>query len=133
MALESTYAFATSGKWDKDLDNIHEVYLKSGEFLVGLLEDKLIVMGALKPFSKDIVEMKRVRVHPDFQRRGLGQMMVNLLENKAIELGYKILQLDTTVNQIAAQKLYKKKGYVEIRREKEGWPLEMIFYQKELN
>jgi ribosomal protein S18 acetylase RimI-like enzyme len=132
LALESTDAFADSGKWDADLDNIHEVYIKKGEFLVGLVDGKVILMGALRPLSKNVVEMKRVRVHPDFQRQGLGQAMIELLERGAKELGFKTIQLDTTVNQTGAQKLYEKNGYVEIRRETEGWPMEVIFYKKEL-
>lgn len=132
IALESTNAFAKSGKWDSDLENIPKIYLEKGEFLVGLVDNKIIVMGALKSITDEIVEMKRVRVHPDFQRQGLGQMMLEFLEKRAKEIGYKIIQLDTTVKQIAAQKMYEKNGYVEIRRETEGWPLEVIFYQKKL-
>lgn len=132
IALESTDAFAKSGKWDKDLDDITEIYLRKGEFLVGLLGDRIILMGALKPISDDAVEMKRVRVHPDFQRKGLGQLILESLERRAKELGYKKILLDTTVKQIAAQKMYEKNGYVEIRRQTEGWPLEMIFYSKRL-
>lgn len=132
IALESTNAFAESGKWDMDLDNIPDVYFKKGDFLVGLVDTKIVLMGALKPISEEMVEMKRVRVHPGFQRQGLGQMMLELLEKRAKELGYKVILLDTTINQSAAQKMYEKNGYTEIRREIEGWPLETIFYQKEL-
>lgn len=130
IALEATDAFAKSGKWDMDLDNIPNVYLDKGEFLVGLMDNKIIVMGALKQISDDIVEMKRVRVHPEFQRQGLGQKMLEMLEKRAKELGYKLIQLDTTVNQVAAQKMYEKNGYIEMKRETKGWPLEVIFYQK---
>lgn len=129
IALESAGAYAKSGNWDQDLDDIPNVYL---EFLVGIKEETLIAMGALKKISGDTVEIKRMRVHPDFQRHGLGQKMLDILEKKAKELGFKKIQLDTTVKQIAAQKLYEKNGYLETKRETKGWPLEMIFYQKQL-
>lgn len=132
IALESAGAFDKSGKWDSDLDNVSEVYLNGGEFLVGLVEDEIIAMGALRKISDEIGEIKRMRVHPDFQGNGVGQIMLELLEKRAKELDFKIIQLDTTVKQTAAQKLYEKNGYAEIRRETEGWPLEMIFYQKQL-
>jgi ribosomal protein S18 acetylase RimI-like enzyme len=132
IALKSTDAYAKTGNWESDLDNIPDIYFNNGEFLVGLIDDQIIVMGALKQISKEIVEMKRVRVHPDFQKQGLGQMMLELLEKRAKKLGYKIIQLDTTVKQVAAIKMYEKNGYVEIRRETEGWPLEVIFYHKQL-
>lgn len=73
-----------------------------------------------------------MRVHPDLQGKGIGQIMLATLENRARALGYRVLQLDTTVKQVVAQKLYQKNGYVEIRRETEGWLLETIFYRKDL-
>lgn len=132
LALEHTDAFAKNGVWDDDLENIPHVYLQNGDFQVGYVDGKLIAMGALKRVSTDIAEIKRMRVHPEYQGKGIGQTLLAMLEAKAKELGYKTIQLDTTVNQKAAIKLYEKNGYKEIRREVEGWPLEMIFYQKDL-
>ena len=116
-----------------DLDHIEERYIhRGGEFLVGFLDGKLIAMGALKKNDNKTCEVKRMRVHPDYQRRGYGQIMLAKLEKRAEELGYKNIQLDTTIKQRPAQAMYLKNGYAEIRRETEGWPLETIFYQKEL-
>ena len=83
LALKSTGAFAKSGPWDDDLNHIEEVYLKGGGFIVGLLDNKIIAMGALKKISNKVAEIKRMRVHPDFQRKGVGQLMLNKLEEKA--------------------------------------------------
>ncbi|MBI2506569.1 MAG: GNAT family N-acetyltransferase [Candidatus Colwellbacteria bacterium] len=132
-ALKATGAFSKSGKWDEDLNNIERNYLKNrGEFLVGLIDERIVAMGALRKISNDVAEIKRMRVHPYYQRRGFGQEILEKLEGRAKELGYKAIQLDTTIKQIAAQNLYIKNGYSEIRREIEGWPLETIFYQKQL-
>ncbi len=131
LALKSVGAFAESGHWDEDLNNIENVYLKDGEFLVVLSENRIIAMGALKKITDEIAEIKRMRVHPDFQRRGIAQTIYNMLEKKAIELGYKILRLDTTIKQVAAQKLYQKNGFVEVKR---GllYGFETIYYEKKL-
>ena len=132
LALEATGAFYKSGKWDGDLDKIPETYLQGGDFLVGFMDDRLIAMGALKRISKRVGEIKRMRVIPELQGQGIGRTMLERLEERARQLGFTTLQLDTTIKQVVAQKLYERTGYVEIRRGIEGWPLETIFYKKEL-
>lgn len=117
----------------KDLDDIENGYIKNkGEFLVGVIENQIIAMGALSRVSENIAELKRMRVDPDFQRNGFGQKMLVSLEKRAKELGYNTIQLDTTIKLIGAQKLYEKNGYIEVRRETMGWPEETIFYQKNI-
>ena len=103
----------------------------NGEFLVGILNNKLVAMGALKKISKDIAEIKRMRVHPNFQRRDFGQLILNRLEEKARKLGYKTLQLDTTIKQTAGQNFYQKNGYLKVKRGLLGG-FETIYYKKDL-
>jgi ribosomal protein S18 acetylase RimI-like enzyme len=121
-----------NGKWDEDLHNIESVYINNrGDFLVGELDGQIIAMGALRKISDTAAEIKRMRVHPDFQGKGYGQKIYDSLEAKAIQLGYTKLSLDTTVKQFPAQKLYDKNGFVEVgRRNIKG--LELIFYEKTL-
>ena len=45
-------------------------------------------MGGLRRVDDQTAEMCRMRVHPEFQRRGFGAQMVVALEERAIELGY---------------------------------------------
>lgn len=122
-------AFAESGVWDSDLDDIDTVY---EAFLVGELEGELIAMAALREISSEIAELKRMRVHPDQQGQGYGKLLLRRIEELAESGGYRVIQLDTTVKQSAAQGLYEKFGYLETRRETEGWPIETIFYSKRL-
>jgi ribosomal protein S18 acetylase RimI-like enzyme len=72
-----------------------------------------------------------MRVNPDYHRRGFGQAILNQLEVRASELGYKELCLDTTTTQIPAQKLYEKNGFTEVGREKIP-DFELILYRKKL-
>jgi ribosomal protein S18 acetylase RimI-like enzyme len=89
-------------------------------------------MGAFRKKSETLAEIKRMRVLPEYQRRGLGQAILNQLEAKAILLGYRELCLDTTTLQIAAQKMYEKNGFTEVRRGLMP-PFEVIYYHKSLN
>ena len=63
-------------------------------------------MGALGRLAVDRAEIKRMRARPEHQRRGCGQAILEALEPRAVELGYGTLQLDTPVQQTAAQRLY---------------------------
>jgi len=131
LALEKTGAHAGRGPWDEDLANIEEIYLNNnGDFLIGTINNRIVAMGALKKLSKDHVEMKRMRVHPDYQWKGIGTVMLKELEKRAHVLGYKFIQLDTTTKQKAAQQFYLKHGYTEKRREKGKF--EIIYYEKHL-
>jgi ribosomal protein S18 acetylase RimI-like enzyme len=132
LALEATGAYFP-GKWNDDLDDIPIHYLNNGgEFLVGILDGKIVCMGAFRRKSDTLAEIKRMRVLPECQRRGFGQIILNQLETKAIQLGYTELCLDTTTLQIAAQKFYGKNGFIEVRRGLMP-PFEVIYYHKSLN
>lgn len=118
--------------WDEDLHRIEPIYLSNrGEFLVGAWGDRIVAMGALKRASPVRAEIKRMRVHPDFQRRGFGRAILLRLESRALELGYTSVFLETTTLQKAAQGLYLKHGYQEIGRKKVG-PFDVIVYEKGL-
>lgn len=131
-ALQAIHAHAGNGPWDDDLHQIETTYLRSGgAFLVGIWYGQLVAMGAVKRITREIAEIKRMRVDPEYQRRGFGQTLLTALERRAVELGYTMLQLDTTVQQEAAQRLYDKNGFREARRTEIGnW--ECIVYEKPL-
>jgi len=117
VTLWKVGAHAGNGPWDDDLHKIEEVYLNNGgEFLVGLLDGRLVAMGAIRRLTGEKAEVKRMRVRPDYQRRGLGQQILTALEARARELGYRTLVLDTAVVQTAAQQLYLKNGFRETGR-----------------
>ena len=57
-----------------DLLDIEGVYLAGdGEFLVGVCNEQVVAMGALRKTSPGYAEIKRMRVAPAFRRRGFGQ------------------------------------------------------------
>ena len=100
------------GPWDTDMDSISETYLNEpGEFLVGLVNNEIVAMGALRPISITIGEIKRIRVHPNYQRQGFGQKILEQLESAARSLGYNQLELDTLEDQISAVQFFQKNGY----------------------
>jgi len=61
--LAGTGAHLSSGPWDDDLHHIEAVYLDGGgEFLVGVIDDEVVAMGALQQ------KRRRCRRPPGYAR-----------------------------------------------------------------
>ena len=132
-AIQQTGAYLGRGPWDDDVYAIEETYLNNqGEFLIGEWDGIFVAMGAFRRTSPERAEIKRMRVHPDYQGRGLGQIILSELEDRARVMGYTTLHLDTSILQVPARKLYEKNGYREVGRDKYQ-DLEVILYEKQLD
>ncbi len=99
-----------------DIFHIEEQYLQSGgDFLVGTgARGQVIAMGGVKKLDDERAEIKRLRIHPEHQRKGYGRLMLNRLEERAKELGFLRITLDALHNQYGAHALFKSNGYEEI-------------------
>jgi putative acetyltransferase len=67
--------------------------------------------GAIKAFSADTMEVKRMWVEPAFRGKGIASDILKELEDWARELGYKRCVLETGKKQVEAMQLYPKNGY----------------------
>lgn len=110
--LQKEDAYRGDGVWEDDLRNISDIYFKNnGEFLVGMDQGSIIAMGALKKIDRITAEIARMRVHPDYQGKGLGTQMLRELERVAHEKKYSTLVLETDARLSAAIHVYNKNGY----------------------
>ena len=117
VALNEVGAHAGNGPWDDDLHRIEAVYIDAGgEFYVGVIDGRIVAMGALNRLTDDRAEICRMRVHPDLPRRGFGTRILSKLEKRARELGFRTLTLETTAGQVAAIHMYTRAGYEEVAR-----------------
>jgi ribosomal protein S18 acetylase RimI-like enzyme len=132
LAIREAGAYLGSGPWDDDLHHIDEAYLQGGTFLIGEEDGRIVAMGAFRKISEERAEIKRMRVHPAFQRRGYGQMILQELEARALAMGYTVLFLDTATVLIAAQNLYRKNGFRETGETRVHRHLTDIFFEKHL-
>lgn len=133
FVLQHAGVYLGSGPWDDDLYHIEERYLQNqGAFLVGILDNQIVAMGAFRKTDEERAEIKRMRVHPDFQGRGLGKTMLQELERRARESGYKVLHLDTTTLQVAAHRLYRGSGFRETGETQMLQNFTNIFFEKHL-
>ncbi|WP_159621543.1 GNAT family N-acetyltransferase [Ruania rhizosphaerae] len=114
-ALLASGAHAGPGPWDDDLLKIDATYLEAGgEFLVATLANGVVGMGAFRPIDSVTAEIKRMRVLPRIQGRGIGRAIAHALEDRARACGFRRLVLDTTEQQRAAVTLYTSLGFVPI-------------------
>lgn len=67
--------------------------------------------GAMKIYSADTMEVKRMFVLPNRRGQGFASVILNELEKWAIELHYRRCVLETGKRQPGAIGLYKKNGY----------------------
>lgn len=130
--LNQTGSFIFNPELDSDFENIKGTYIKNdGDFFVASLENTIIGMGALRKVDFSTAEIKRMRVNIKHQRKGLGSIILKKLIERAKELGYKKLTLDTSEKQNVAKHLYEKYGFRECDRKKFG-DHETIFYELEI-
>ncbi|HAX48695.1 MAG TPA: GNAT family N-acetyltransferase [Ignavibacteria bacterium] len=77
-----------------------------------VFEDKIPAgCGAIKEFSADTMEVKRMFTPLQFRSRGIASLVLAELEKWALELGYTKCTLETGKRQPEAIALYKKNGY----------------------
>lgn len=101
--------------YDDDFARVEESYLRAGgEFVVGEVQGEITAIGGLRRVNDLVAEMVRLRVRPDQQGQGYGAAVVTVLEERARELGYRVLRADTTVKQPVAMELYRSSGWREI-------------------
>lgn len=81
----------------------------------------------IKKFSDDVCELKRLYVRPEYRKSGLGRTFTEMMINKAGELGYKNMYLDTMPGLEAALRLYKRLGFYEIEKYYDN-PVEKMIY-----
>jgi ribosomal protein S18 acetylase RimI-like enzyme len=120
------------GPWDTDLDRIEDEYLRCGDFVVAEVEGELVAMGGLRAVGPGTGELKRLRVAPRHQRRGLGEAITRALIARAQQLRFERLVLDTTTRQAPARALYRKLGFREMGRREMASGLELVFYELQL-
>ncbi len=93
-----------------------EVASGHGAFLVAYLNDQAIGCGAVRRLDDTVGELKRMYVVPSSRGCGVGRQLLDALEHEARQLGRGRLVLETGARQTEALALYKRAGYVMIRR-----------------
>ena len=105
------------GGFDPDLSvtpSLDEFAPPSGTFVIVRLKGKLVGCGGFKPMPPDAAYLKRMWIAREARGHGLGKHLLEALEHRARELGYRRMRLETHKSLGEAQQLYRAHGYGEV-------------------
>ena len=100
---------------DPEINNMYESYQSNRSIYFVVEENNKILGGAgvnqLKNGDINICELQKMYFHKSIRGRGIGDKMIELCLNFALESNYKKCYIETMPNMVNAQKLYIKKGF----------------------
>jgi GNAT superfamily N-acetyltransferase len=85
-----------------------------GRLLLAIEGARAAGIACMRRIRKDIGEIKRMYVRPEFRRRGIGRALLEALIAEAQEIGYTTVRLDSTRFMEAAHSLYRSVGFHKI-------------------
>lgn len=104
--------------FDSNLDTLSSYYLNNPNRFYCVLTADGQVVGGVGVDSFDPTEacgeLQKLYLTDKCKGQGLGRKLVEFIQEKAQELGYKKLYLETHSNLDVAIQLYKKMGFIEI-------------------
>lgn len=86
------------------LDDIHDV-------VVAYDDDIPVGSASFKKYDDECAEVKRVFVKKEYRGRGISKDLMNALEERARENGFKYFILESGEPLVSAMALYRKIGY----------------------
>lgn len=99
---------------DGDEHAFYAQYNKSDSLkhvVVAYIDGHAVGCGAIKHFSENTMEVKRMFVDPDVRAQGIASLVLQELERWAVELSCHACVLETGGTQADAVRLYQKNGY----------------------
>ncbi len=85
--------------------------LPSGSMIMLEVDGSIVGSVGLRRFSEGVAEMKRMFILPQYQGNGFGNSLIGSFVERARELGYKSIKLDTIPRLDKAFNLYRKFGF----------------------
>ena len=101
--------------FERELASLPGVFAPpEGRLLLAILGGTAAACVALRKWSLDICEMKRLYVRPAFRGQGVGEGLAMMIVGEARMIGYKRMRLDTIPSMTTAIALYESLGFREI-------------------
>lgn len=115
-----------------DLDDVESEYLEDGgEFLVGVVDGRIVATGAFERVDAETAVLRRIRVDPAYQREGYGTEILRALEERADEAGYAETTIDEMGLNESAHQFLESHGY-EVAERDMHLGTELVSYRKAL-
>ncbi len=101
--------------FDEELNSLPGAYTPpTGCLLLAISDQEFAGCVALRQLEKNICEMKRLFVRPQWRGTKLGRILAETIIQRARDGGYQFMRLDTLPSMDRAQKLYSSLGFYEI-------------------
>lgn len=118
ITLYSEDLFALLLLADPSQNNINE-YLNKSLIYGAYINNVLIGVYVLFPVDEQTLEIKNIAVSEDFQKRGIGTLLLRHAKEETVSKGYLQLIIGTANSSINQLSLYQKNGFemYEIKRD----------------
>ena len=103
-------------------DNIFRDCLKVGYYCCVLEDASGIIGHGVMSAAVGECHLLNICIHPDHQRQGYGERLVDYLLNVAYHAKARIAYLEVRMSNIAAKSLYLKRGFREVGVRKNYYP-----------
>lgn len=118
--------------FDNELENFPSQYFPPTDSLfLALSEKEAIGCVGIRYFEKDICEMKRLYVKPEYRGQKAGKELAVSAIKSGKALGYEYMRLDTLFSMETANRLYRSLDFIEINPYRDN-PIDGAIYM-ELN
>ncbi len=102
------------------------------EFQKGIIlkatDENVKIIGSVRAYSENgTAYIGRLMVHPDFQKRGIGSLLLSEIEKRYPDFRY---ELFTSTRSISNIRLYQKLGYKPFREEIVTEELQFVYMEK---
>ena len=100
----------------EELNNLKQYYTAPKGFIIFLKnnEGEFIACSGVRFLNKEKCEFKRMYVLPDYRKQGIGQFILQKCIERARELNFEKIQLDTLGRLTESIKYYREIGFYEI-------------------
>ena len=114
LKTEEYYSGIVGGLKNREAFVPYNISESISDVLIASVSEAAVGCAGLKAYSDNDVEIKRVWVEPGFRGNRIASEMMDALEAKARELGFKRAILQTRPQMEDAVHLYTKRGYIQI-------------------
>ncbi|MEP7322327.1 MAG: GNAT family N-acetyltransferase [Saprospiraceae bacterium] len=98
-----------------ELETLERQYIQpDGSLMLAYKINIAIGCVAVRKLDQGVAELKRLYVQPEFRQLKIGAKLLELAIDKATELQFQYIRLDTLPSQKKAQELYFSLGFYEI-------------------
>ncbi len=111
LETEDYYSSIVGGKKNREGFIPYNLSESISDVLLAYMDGVAVGCAGLKKYNDSDVEIKRVWVEPDYRGRHIATELMDRIEDKAREMGFKRAVLQTRPVMEDAVGLYEKRGY----------------------